>query len=389
MKKVADKIIIEIKSYGGKIKMLNKKGESGILVAVAIIAVILIGMGAYNQGWLAPIASPPVKAPGEPGAQVSFCPEASHTLTVGPAKVKLSPSTSITTKTHRVYVNGVDQGAKTDSTTMTVKTGSIVEIAYVFADATYNSDYVKFNMPCGAISSAEISTPGSKSAVNGQLVSLYDASYKNANEVWTADVDYAITAFNGDTNADNNLGASNETLDTGEWGYFNKIKIQGAAEQGISPPRHGIAKDSRLVIVVEVNGTAYDESKTTWTGGNAGIKKDDSAYPSKLYTLANVDSKAITFTALGCPREGETVCNLELGDLAVKVETTANPIGGGATDDIAVCDVGNGNVQVKIYTEEFFQHTDDNTIQFSVAKDDGAIASQLSTTFDGQCLVVA
>jgi len=272
----------------------------------------------------------------------------------------------------RVDINGVDQGSKADSSTLTVQNGAGVSMVYGIASTTYAADYVTFTMPCSPVSSAEFSQPGSPVA---------DANYLGAHELWTLDGSPTIDIFNGDTgNRNAGDGADNETIgsaDTGRW----DIKFSSAAKQAQSPIRHGLGKDSKVHVYIEVNATVWDITTQSWSGGDNPVTYEGTGAPTFVAPLT-VDSQFLHYTFKGCPNNPqgisgtEQACNENLGRLQLTAKASQNPNAGATTD--AAASIGTGMVKLHFAYDEFYEHTIDNRILFDVAKDDGTRAAGIA-----------
>ena len=363
------------------LKPIGNKGASStnVLLIIAVSVLVLI---AYSQGAFDAILGTQSTTGGTTGTgggvvtQTSTCPVPGNTLTVGPAKAKFLPGTSVSTVNHRVFVNGVDQGAKADSATMTVNSGSQVEVVYALDDTTYNSDYVKFSMPCGPVSSAEISQPGS---------AVYNSAYDKAFEVWTAMGSPTIDVFNGDTgNKNAGTGADNETIGAADSGRFT-IKFIGVADQASSPPRHGAitgvkggdSSKSRVYMVVEVNGTLYDTSKFTLTGGDGTLS---SYTPStQVLTLANAVDQLKVYEFAGCPRGTDRSCSVNVGTLYVESKSGAGNNPGVLNAGLAsAVGVGNGQLLLTFIYEDHYRNSLTNVLSFGPEEDDGDYAGNIA-----------
>lgn len=356
---------------------LNKKGATNgaiwfILIIIGLLAAQQFGLVNF-KGATTPGGTTVITTPSTP---TSSCPVPGNTLTVGPAKARFLPGTSMASVNHRVFVNGVDQGAKADSATMTVNSGSQVEVVYALDDTTYNSDYVKFNMPCGPVSSAEISQSGS---------GLYNPTYDKAHEVWTAMGSPTIDIFNGDTgNKNAGTGADNETIGAADSGRFT-IKFIGVADQASSPPRHGSitgvkggdSSNSRVYMVVEVNGTLYDTSKFALTGGDGRVS---SYTPStQTLTLANAVDQLKVYEFSGCPRGSDRSCSVNIGTLYVESKS-----GGGNNPGVlntggqSAAAVGAGALKLTFVYEDSYRNTLTNVLSFGPEEDDGDYAGNIA-----------
>ena len=348
--------------------MYNKKGKMELGMTILVIAVVVLVLNQVSPGILSGIFGTQPTDGGTTGTTTtttrtsSQCPVPGNTLTVGPMLAKNLPGTSVSAQNARVYVNSVDQGSKADSSTMTVNAGSMVEIIYGIGSTAYYTDYAKFAMPCGPVSSAEVSKSGSN---------YFDSNYLGAHEIWSIETQPTLLAFNGDTgNLNNGTGADNETVGTSDTGRFT-IKFTSDADQALSPPRHGIAKDSKLIIAFEQNGTLWDTSKTLLSGA----LKSSYRPSSNVLTLDNAVDELVVFEATGCPSGTLRACSLDLGTLNVESKTGAgNDPGVLNTGLRTAASVGAGAIKITLIYNDFYRHTIDNSIQFGAQKDDGSYA---------------
>lgn len=363
------------------LRRIGTRGASSTNWFLGIATVVLVMIG-YSQGAfdsiLGTTASTKDGTTGTSGTTVSTstCPVPGNTLTVGPARARFLPGTSVSGVNHRVFVNGVDQGAKADSATMTVNAGSQVEVTYGLDDTTYNSDYVKFNMPCGPVSSAEFSQSGSP---------LYNPAYDKSHEMWTAMGSPTIDVFNGDTgNLNSASGTDNETIGAADSGRFT-IKFVGVADQASSPPRHGEitgvkggdSSKSRVYVIIEVNGTLYDTSKFTLTGGDGRVS---SYTPStQTLTLLNAVDQLKVYEFDGCPRGTDRSCNVNVGTLYVESKSGAgNNPGVLRTDTSNGAAVGAGAILITTVYEDFYRNSLTNALSFGPEEDDGDYAGNIA-----------
>ena len=354
-------------------KLNNKKGKGEIAIFILVGAVLLLifQSGGFSGIGFAPKSIADDGTPIDGGQTIKVtgvCPDPSNTLTVGPAQARNLPGTSVSTVNHRLYLNNVDQGNFADGTTATVNAGSKVEVVYGLDSGTYNSDYVTFAMPCGPLGSSEVSESGS---------SFYDAIYDKAHKMWTAETQPTFFLFNGDTgNLNNGTGAENETIGAADTGRFTNVRLVSDSDSAISPPRHGLAKDSKVYVVVELNGSLYDSSKTLL----GGATKSSYRPSSTVLTLDNAVDELVVFEVVGCPSGTARACDLSLGTLSIETKSgagndpgsvSANGNGAGTGGRNAAA-VGAGAIKITLVYSDFWRHTLENTVNFGPQLDDGS-----------------
>ena len=337
---------------------LNKKGKGD---GVMWIAVILIGALALQQFGLINLGS--TAGDGTPSGQVAgaianSCGTPSGTLTLGPLKSKWNPSTSMSTINVRYFNSGQvagafgsvnDFGNKLDQSTVTATNKDKVLVINGFGSTAYYSQKQEFEMPCGDASSASQDGGANELIANGSAT---------------------FTINNGDTgNINAGTGADNETINTGDTGRFVFSAVNTLDKTGLSP--HG-----KIHVIVELNGSAYQEEKTIFSG------LEKSLFTPQFYTLSNTDSKTVTFLANGCPT-GPVArsCNENWGTLSVVAETTADPVNAGLASSVSsnAVKVGNGWIKVSLYDEDWDVNTVTGAPLFGVQKDDGTRAGLFGT----------
>ena len=363
---------MKVKKYKSEDKMvINKKAEMQVVPILILGAILLIASAQF--GGLGNLFSSAVggqtgedgEAPSGPGLDLStVCADPSNTMTVGPMQRRFNPATSMASENVRTWIDGVDQGTSADSSTRTVGDCQEIAIIYGYQSGTHYSDGAVFTAPCSPFVSA------SKDG--------------NSHLLWQHDTNITITATNGDNgNVNDGIGTSNESIGSGEIGRFT-LKLEADNLQALSPKRNvwnptkltpeyfpGQSRPdaSKIIIVVEVNGSRYDVAQTTISGGEA--VKDNSYFPAGIYATSNVDSKTTTFIVDGCPREGQKICNINLGTLSVQAKTGENPPGGYAT---GAAGVGDGDIRLEIYNQDWETHTEKPIVVFGTEQDDSTIA---------------
>lgn len=271
------------------------KGAGDIIALLAGIIVVAMGLsyfgvipaGTFSLGGQEPAIPQEGATDG-----VSFCSDPSNTMTVGPMTAKWSPSTSMSSINAYLWLNGVKDGSKSDSSTKTIGYNDQVKLLYGYASTTYYSELATFNAPCRPFSSAELD--------NG------------AHELITADVDYTMNVFPFDTGDLTNGGISNETVgasDSGKW----TIRVDADNEKGVAPITVG-RPNSKIIVVAELNTTAWKEETATLTGV-PGIKKYTGPLTaSNTYVANSTQHSAVAWEMPGFPdiTKGETKGSFDL-----------------------------------------------------------------------------
>ena len=341
---------------------MNKKGQQNNIImtilGVLLIAVLLDGAGIISLSQITgkePAVTPTVIS--------EICSDPSNTLTLGPQKAKWNPSTAVTDTLryfkvsngeNAVFNSGNDKGNKADSATDVVNNKDGIKVVYGFTSSTYYATSHEFTMPCGPIDSASRSGGLSELIANGTIT---------------------FNVFNSDTgNKNTGAGVDNETINTAEEGRFDFRSLTTLDKTGFSP-------EGNIIATVELNKSMYDEAVTTFNGVGP-----TTSTPS-FYEELNVDSTVRAWTYTGCPDRDSNLrsCNLDLGELKVKADTAENPVGEGQANSAATS-VGLGDVKVCLFDEDYWQHTIDGTIGFSVQDDVGSSAGFVGNL--GQCIIV-
>jgi len=339
---------------------MNKKGQGA---AIWIAVIVLVGIGliyANSQGIFEKKTTP---GPG-PVPDEGSCADPSNTMTIGPVKYVLTPSNT-TAESSRVFVDGVDQGTKTDGSTMTIGHKKQIDILYGYGSNSAYTNRVTFNAPCEPFSTGEI-----------------DGA---ANELLIMDGALTVSAFNSDTgNKNAGDGADNETIGSGETGSFD-LSFSSADKSGVSGSTETICNGMYLTTAqnkatcttvnkgkvhafFEVNGSMYDQTKTLLAGSAPSSRGNK---PSWL-ALAAVDDEVVEFIIDGCPQGSKSACDSKLGKLQVSAKTGENPVGGGVQ---GAAGISLGDVKGILVYENFYLNTRTGKIEYGIQKDDGTETS--------------
>lgn len=333
------------------------KGDLTNVLVIAALLFVILAAGQNIFGWdfkgifvTAEVAKEEVVKITES----ALCPpgaDPSNTMTIGPLKKAWNPTDDLAGCNSRVFkvsqkVDGTydsfgaanDEGNKDDGAAVTVGGLDKIGIIYAYDNLTFYSRYVDFTAPCRPFST------GSFDAGMNELIA-------NASSGITT------TIKNSDTSLDNpGDGTNNETIGSGEYGYFDFTQLQTAEHEGISATDGGY-----YLIVVEQNGSMYDETKTKL--GSLSVVSTPA-----FYIVANVDSVTTTFKQTGCPLPGDgtTMCQQNLGRLTVKAETGVNPTGGSGTE---AGDVGLGDIKLTYLDAEWYLDTTTGAPKYGYQKD--------------------
>ena len=257
------------------------------------------------------------------------------TLTYGPVEARWAPTTSMAGENHRVYFDGVEQGLKVDSSTATPGYMTDITIYYAENSSTYLDTHVNFKMPCKSITSAQ-----------------FDG--KTLHKLITLDINPTINCFNSDTGNLNTVN-DNETIGANEKGKFT-CTIDGDSYQGWNNGEDG---KGEVTMVIILNKTAYDESKTTVTGGwVTGIVPASQEY-NYTAQVAKAFKKTIPFSQNGID---------ESFGLEVTSESGHNP---GLTG---------GDVRIDIYTPAYWRHSISGQMNYGYETDTSTLAAPGTTT---------
>jgi len=290
----------------GLTKMINKKGAGAAWLAIIIIGLFLAnsaipgGLGALFSGQSA--------LPGQPQIQpgVPACPSTAETLTFK----GFEKYTTNAIPSGRIWVNGVDQGNKSDGSTLTVPIGGDVKVVYAFDDTRYWSDYAAFKMPCAAANTGDTLLSGGAHEV------LNSDTAPATNGQWTF--------LNSDDGNSNDRVSNNLTIGSGGTGSA-RMKLVFQNKKSYNPIRIGTtlpgnsAIAPKTLISLEYAIDAYDPANTKFANF------DTVSNPSYL-TVAQTNWTMRTYALPPCPRNQET-CTIE-ADLLVAAKSGVNPNGG-------------------------------------------------------------
>lgn len=328
-----------------------------VTLAVVVVALQVIGVvdfSTFTTGGKAPAPTP---------AQIvaDACSDPSNTMTVGPQYRRWSPSTSMSSENVYVweipynsntkaysqdkYDANVALGSKTDSSTLTVNYKDKMAFLYGYASTTYWQSFVKDVVaPCGPFASGSLDSGAAQLISNGTIT---------------------LNAFGSDSPGTKNdgIGTVNESIGSADIGRFD-LDIETSDKVGFAA-----TKDGKFLVIVEVNGTTYDEQDFTLDG-----KPPTGATPS-FYTVLNTDSVTRAWEFNGCPAAGQTKCDVVFGELYVETGSgSEDPIGAGSTNAGAV---GLGDIRITFIPADWYLDTKTYEPKYGYAKDDGTIASPL------------
>lgn len=274
------------------------------------------------------------------------CLDNSITLKGGPMSKRWAPTTSVSSINMRYFRNDGAGASQADSFTDTVKEGDDIDILYGFganADTTYYTGRAHFSAPCG-----DFETKEANGLAGSKIALLPDSNSPNPEQL-VAHGNITVTIKNQDTGLVNSGdGVNNETIDSGDETHFDITQFTTASQAMWSPW-------GPSVVVVEVNGTLYDESKIA-----LGIlSKYQKSISTSVFTLESTDSTYVAFEIPQCTDfkdPNDDKCDEKLGLLTIKAETAQNPLGGqgiaGTSDS-----VGNGDIKLTFINSNWDTHT--------------------------------
>ena len=130
-------------------------------------------------------------------------------------------------------------------------------------------------------------------------------------------------------------------------------------------------------MAVEVNGTLYDSSKITLTGGD-GMTSSYSP-SSQTLTLANAVDQLKMYEFAGCPRGNDRSCSVNVGTLYVESKSGAgNDPGVLNTGTQNAAAVGAGAIKLTFIYEDFYRNSLTNKVEFGPEEDDGDYAGNIA-----------
>ncbi len=333
---------------------MSSKGQAQNLAVWIVVGIL--ALFAFNQGLFDNFTGVAGAGTGDGAADTGdgvFCPDITEPITVGPQSARWNPSTSVSAVNAQLYVNDGIGTSQSDSATKTVTEGDTIELIYGLDATSYYGAFVEFTAPCGAVDTKKFSTANKEHELiaNGSI---------------------SVTVRNQDTGTNNDgtsAGANETILEAGD-GTFTFEEFSTADKTGFSP--YG-----KIFITVEMNGSAYDEEKTTFI--KDGVALTSGSTPS-FHTLLNLDSKTRTFTVDGCPNPSTDTrkCSIELGVLNVQAASGVNPAGAGTQNAGAV---GAGDIRVCFNDEDWDVHTISDRPRFDVEDDTGTASG-----FGEQCV---
>jgi len=226
-------------------------GIIALLVYAFVPAVNTAVNGIFGAAPGAPAAAPQAVAP-----VAEFCADPSVTMRIGPMSKMYAPGTSVSGEFARLFVGGVDQGLKADSTTFGVSWKDDVNIYYAENSSTYYAAKTSFKVPCrSTIDSATFDSDSHK---------LYqtDASTNLNLKIFNED-DGLLNNGTGGSNADTEALTAGDTVTL-------DASIQGNYQDAFSP--YGA-----VYVTVKSNSSLYDDIQLTAT--TAGYSFSDASTP--------------------------------------------------------------------------------------------------------------
>jgi len=200
-------------------------------------------------------AAPAPTTPPTEVAITDFCADPSVTMRIGPMQKMYAPGTSVSGEFARLFVGGVDQGLKADSSTFGVSWKDDVSIYYAENSSTYYAAKSVFTVPCkSTIDSASFDSDAHKLY---QLDASTDLNFK----VFCED-DGLLMQGTGGTSTESIAAGDTLTMDA---------SIQGNYQDAFSP-------FGALYVTVKYNATVYDDVQLT--ASTPGYSFSDASTPS-------------------------------------------------------------------------------------------------------------
>ena len=288
---------------------MNKKGLGAIgLIGILLVAYFVFQSGALNNFFSG--SQPAVPGQATPNPQA--CASSAETLTLkGFEKFTTTAIPNV-----ELWINGVDQGNKTDGSTASVGIDSEVAVLYGHQSAIYFTDFAKFKMPCAPTSTADPKFSGGAH----DLLRMDTNASTNGRWIW----------YNSD-DGNANSAVDNNSIGSGASGSWN-MELQFQNKRAFNPERiaktlpSGASVNPKILAVVEYNQTTYDSGELKWTEGYAVVPN-----PSFM-TVTFTSNQLKTFELPACPRASET-CLIK-GTLNVKAKSGQNPAATGAVGEI-------------------------------------------------------
>jgi len=265
---------------------------------------------------------------GEDKVDPTECGQLGITMTVGPMQEKWNPSTSMSSKGARVYVNDVDRGVFADKATLSVNYADKIDIYYgeneTAGSAGYYTAHSSFNVPCTAAFSSA------------------DQDEKEKLVAQEAGTTLGFKLFCEDDGLLNAAGTT-EDIDSGDVISMD-FSIKPTFEDGWSPACPG-------VVVLAGNSSAFDELVI------AGWKKV--SVPNQ-HTLDSSEHKAWAY---------------EVPIISLPASGAYNPIEGSLTVDSKVASLGSTSqfdLNVTFYDCDYYRDTNTGVMKMGVEDDSGS-----------------
>lgn len=256
-----------------------------ILTIALIVGAILVAnsMGVINIGSLFSAASGPAAAAADQTG--TLCLNDGAVMTVGPIEYRYAPTTSVSGLYHRVFIDGINRGLKSDGSTIDVTTpkrvggndGAAVEIYYAENATGFYAAKHAFSVPCVSAFSSS-ARPDS------------DAYKVIANQTSTS---LSLSVFNFDDGLVNSCASGSVSAETvGANDATNlKLRINANGKRGFSP--YG-----KMLLTFKYNNTAY--TKLELSGANNPVviatptfrasNNASTGYTLKTYAVPGEDS---------------------------------------------------------------------------------------------------
>jgi len=229
------------------------KDRTFVFVLIVVAILFAHSAGYINLGGLLAAGGAEDKQEQE---GTTLCLHDGATMTVGPAQQRYAPTTSVTSEYHRVYIDGIDRGLKSDGTSIDVATptriggtdGSAIEIYYAENSTVHYANKQAFTVPCvNAFSSgARPDSDAYKLVANGTTATL------------------TISAFNDDEGLKMQTDQSrNESISASDSANID-VKVNYPSKKGYSP-------FGKIYLTARYNATVIDGSDLVLTSNDVVV----------------------------------------------------------------------------------------------------------------------
>lgn len=308
-----------------------------VLAVVLIIQIIAPGTLQDLVG-IAPVAQPTPGVTQVPGT--TSCAETSVTMDTDFTEYGI-PGTAAGGTT-QYWDNGIAATGLTTSDTATVAPGHTIVMVVESrnnAATNYYGKGITFTVPCGTFQAGAVATPLTTVGYNG-----YKAGGVSGSELIRNVTSLTITGETAGVASMTLTGAcvNNVTVGTGGIGDVD-LELKGEAYRGIAP-------SGSLYVILDGAKGNWSIDKFTMMDKVSNTPLVSIPTPQAYTTALGGLSQTKTFKIAGCPRVGETNCDLKMG-IHIEAKSTSNP----ATTD------GSG-LNLTFMTDDFDRNTIDSGI---------------------------